>query len=952
MFPIRSIFCWFIFLPHIFLSDVLSAGDARNEPWLKHSTFEDFSSGTLQDSGANTFISRDGKLQMIHRWDLNNDGFLDLLVGQDHDYIENVDLFIHWGSRNGPQSLLPPVPKHQPLARLLREIATNEKRISRLPSDGGGRSLLIDLNGDKYLDIVFCNFIHNYSVHTNAYIYWGGQDGYQASRRLELPTLLASGVAAADFNRDGFVDLAFANQGQEGGGERFEAVYHTKSTIYWNGPRGFQVDQRTFLPTFSARDCAAGDMNSDGFAELIFVNQKSVYVYWGDAKGFSPQRRLEWKGGDPVAVLLAQIDGDVHPDLVLMHSNNRAEVIPGTPTGPLYESRKELPTLGAKSCRVADLNRDNWPDLVFANHAASEENGVFIYWGSEQGAVHTRRTTLPALHPTDVVIADWNKDDWPDIAVANEHNEQTYDVNSFLYWNSPQGFQAAHRRHLQGFGPVGVQAADLDRDGHQEIVLINRMSGTYGPTDSFIYWGNSAHHYSEASMSVIPAPGEAAVPTVADFNQDGHVDIAFPGGQIYPGTKSGFGVRPHHNLDIEEARGASTADLNRDGYLDLVVTRGIGWGGSVSHGLILWGDRHGFDRRRSTELKLGTQLPQSPTIADFNKDGNLDLLFPDVDSPHTDIFWGNHEGTYGPRHHTHLMIHSSSAVEVADLNADGWLDAIYGGIYDNQNFGRPLRYALLVWGGPEGFSRERSKRLEAFESEEQAVADLNRDGYLDIVMTNYHGYTTRTLPAFIYWGGANGSYSESNRSHLPAESSGPLTVADLNQDNWFDIVVFNHIVRGDHGAGANIFWGSVDGYSYHRHDWIQTFGPHFGVRRDVGNIYHRRLEEEYRSAPQELPPGKIASQIKWRAQTPHGTKVRFQLRTAPSKEQLSKAAWTGPRHTDSFFKQPGPIQLADQSRWLQYRVLLLTPDGGNTPILEEVRIEVRARTALEKEEHP
>ena len=813
-----------ILLLSIILSGAVSAADRNSESWLTHSTFEDFSSGTLQDGGANTFIARDGKLQMIHRWDLNNDGFLDLLVGQDHDHVENVDLFIHWGSRDGPQSLLPPVPDHQPLSRLLGEVRTREKRISRLPSDGGGRSLLIDLNGDSYLDIVFCNFIHNYSVHTSAFIYWGGRDGYQASRRTELPTLLASGVAASDFNRDGFVDLAFANQGNEGGGERFEAAYHTKSTIYWNSPRGFQIDERTSLPTISARDCTAGDMNGDGYPELIFVNnnvdEKSVYVYWGAADGFSPQLRLEWKGGDPVAVLLADTDGNAHPDLVVMHGDNRAVVVPGTVAGPHYESRSTLPTLGAESCHSADLNRDHWPDLIFANHAAGGENGIFIYWGSEKGFVPTRRTTLPALHPTDVAIADWNKDGWPDIAVANERDDQTYDVNSYLYWNGPRGFQAAHRRHLQGFGPVSVQAADLDRDGHQELVLINRISGSYGPIDSFIYWGNPAHHYSEASMSVLPAPGDAAVPTVADFDQDGYVDIAFPCGQIYPGGERGFDAARRHDLDIDNGHGASTADLNRDGYLDLVVTQGIGWGESASTGLVLWGGPQGFERRRSTKLKLSADISQSPTIADFNKDGHLDLLFPDVDSPNTDIFWGSDDGSYSSKRQVHLMIHSSSAFEVADLNADGWLDAIYGGIYDDQNFGRPMRYALLVWGGLEGFSRERSTRLEAFESEEQAVADLNRDGYLDIVMTNYHGYTTRTLPAFIYWGGENGSYSESRRSHLPAESSGPLTIADLNQDSWFDIVVFNHIVRGDHGAGANIFWGSAEGYSYRRRDWV------------------------------------------------------------------------------------------------------------------------------------
>ena len=137
-----------------------------------------------------------------------------------------------------------------------------------------------------------------------------------------------------------------------------------------------------------------------------------------------------------------------------------------------------------------------------------------------------------------------------------------------------------------------------------------------------------------------------------------------------------------------------------------------------------------------------------------------------------------------------------------------------------------MRHATLLWGSAEGFDLSRSQRLEAYESEEQSVADLDKDGYLDIVMTNYHAYTTRKLPCFIYWGGPEG-YSESRRTGLPGESTLALTVADLNRDGWMDIVPFNHLRDGDHGVGTNIFWGSPQGFSFARRLWIQTFGPHF-----------------------------------------------------------------------------------------------------------------------------
>lgn len=73
------------------------------------------------------------------------------------------------------------------------------------------------------------------------------------------------------------------------------------------------------------------------------------------------------------------------------------------------------------------------------------------------------------MHPSAVAIADWNSDGSPDIALANKHDDRTYDVNSYIYWNGPQGFHAANQRHLQGFGPVGVQGADLNRDGMMNL---------------------------------------------------------------------------------------------------------------------------------------------------------------------------------------------------------------------------------------------------------------------------------------------------------------------------------------------------------------------------------------------------------------------------------------------------------------------------------------------------
>lgn len=911
--------------------------------WVTHGSFEDFAAGTLGAGGSNLYVTRTGKIEMIHRWDLNRDGFLDLLVPQDHNQLENADAFIYWGSSEGPRSLLPDLTEQQPLARLLRLIGERESNVTRLASDGGGQSLIVDLNGDDYPEIVFCNFIHNYSVYMKALIYWGSANGYHDRPRTELPTLMASGVTAADFNRDGYVDLAFANRGTEGG-ERHGYYLNRESYIYWNGPRGFNSERRTSIPSISAIDTAAGDLNGDDYPDLLLVNNdeqnKSVYLYWGSAEGFSETRRWEHQGGDPVGALLADLDMDGNLDLVLMHQDDRAQIWRGTDRGLGKAAGTELPTQKAMRGRSADLNRDGKIDLVFANQKSDTS---YLYWGGESGFAPDRRLELPTQHATDVSLADFNRDGWIDVVFSNEYDDETFDVRSYLYWNGPTGFHSAHRTELQGFGPVSTSAGDLNRDGHTDLLLINRNSGSKNRIDTFIYWGNPYHHYSAASLSTLPDSSSA--PSVADFNQDGWVDIVFPHGLLYWGSPDGYDPQRKLQLPVEGGTGTAVADLNRDGYLDLVVStlkrEGTNYSSSAK---ILWGADNGIESEGATQLTLATQITQSPTVADFNKDGYLDLVFPDVDSDQVDFFWGGEDGDYHQHRSSHLKVQPCSVVEVADLNDDDWLDLIVGGGWNVREFGQPTRMVTILWGGRDGFQLERSLQLEAYDSLEHAVADLNRDGSLDIVMSNYHAYLTRTIPAFIYWGGADRTFSEKRRSHLPAESSGALTVADLNQDSWMDIVVFNHLQRGDHGAGTNIFWGGPAGYSFSRRHWLQTFGPHFGTRRDVGNIYHRRLEEEYISVPLQIPTGKIPSRLGWRAQTPHGTGLQFQLRSATYESRLAASDWTGPEGAATSYKQPeSPITIPPEHRWMQYRVLFTTPDGGNTAVLEEVSIDAVAQ---------
>ena len=110
---------------------------------------------------------------------------------------------------------------------------------------------------------------------------------------------------------------------------------------------------------------------------------------------------------------------------------------------------------------------------------------------------------------------------------------------------------------------------------------------------------------------------------------------------------------------------------------------------------------------------------------------------------------------------------------------------------------------------------------------------------------------------------------------------------------------------------------------------------------DSGNVYDRRYRWEYEFDPVEAPQDASFKKLHWTGKASLETRLEFQVRSAVEKERLGEAPWHGPRGPESFFTEsPATLSgVADDHDWLQYRVYLTSPDGGNTPYLEEVSIE-------------
>ena len=919
--------------------------------------FADFSQGTLGNAGANLYVSHDGKIRVINQRDFNGDGYNDVLFSDDHDQFEIVDAFIYWGSPRGYTSLLPDLWRDRPLAQVAFGLMNGTPGLTRLPAFGGGKSVIADLNKDGWPDIVFCNYIHNYPGFRMAYVYWGGAQGYRPTDRTELPTRWAAGVTAADLNGDGYPELIFANQGTEAGLEAISKLEGLGSFIYWGSATGFTVDRRTEIGTHGARDVAVADINHDGRPDLAFINNgprgSDVQIFLGRAEGYEHAVAQTVPLTDPTSIQPGDVNRDGYADLVVTASappqtialgaqnaeENSASavwILPGGADGITAKKCIRLPALRARDSLVGDFNADGWPDVAVANSGDRKTALVpsYIYWGSAAGFAPEHRTELPTLGANGVASADLNGDGHADLVFANSNDGRTYDVPSYVYWGSATGYASYMRSDLQSFGAVSVNVADLNRDGHPEVVLVNQYSGKFGQhVNSLIYWGNAHHYYSPASMTKLPSRGTYGA-AAADLNADGYCDIVLcssytDGSYIYWGAKDGFSADHRLTVPVVGAFCCKVADLNRDGRLDLVFFGRKGEG-AKNLATIFWGEPDGFSASHQTVLEFTTKRCANISVADLNHDGWLDLVCNDDYFGIMEIVWGGHEGYSTAHSWSHAA--NGGSLKLADLNGDGRLDFIVAGGFDAARKSRNTP-TCIYWGSADGTpSFDHVVKLEAYQTCEVAVADLNRDGHLDLVAGNYMSDSTRSLPIFIYWGGADGGFSDQHRLKLPAESSCGVETLDLNQDGYPEIIVHNHLKDGRHTIHSYIYWNEAGKFDRDRRTELPTFGPHFTMMIDPGNLYSRKLEEDYVSAPLALPADPRPSRLSWQAEEPHGAKLHFQVRAAPTRADLPTVAWTPA--DDGRLKSIGP-----DDRWLQYRAMFTSPDAAAWPVLSEVRFQ-------------
>jgi hypothetical protein len=334
-----------------------------------------------------------------------------------------------------------------------------------------------------------------------------------------------------------------------------------------------------------AETVAIGDVNNDSKPDLAVAGSNAITVLIGQGDGqfrllaASPHGLPE----SPSEMALDDIDNDGNLDLALaIHDNHDVVLLRGdgqggfvhAPTSPVIMKAGDQPH--THGLVFGDLNGDGKLDLVTAN--SNPDNNIAVALGDGQGGFTQAPNSPFAVGPSPYpfTLADLNTDGHLDIVATNtatgpDRNQQLAASRSLtlLFGDGTGNFQPT-QTPLQTTAPWFVAVGDLNDDAAPDIVATHHEQRALT-----VLLGDDKGGFTESADSPFD-PGYAPwYLALVDVNRDGNADVVGAAGDALPillGDGQGAFTPAAPLATNGGAWRLAVGDVNVDGKLDLVTS--------------------------------------------------------------------------------------------------------------------------------------------------------------------------------------------------------------------------------------------------------------------------------------------------------------------------------------------------------------------------------------------
>lgn len=339
-----------------------------------------------------------------------------------------------------------------------------------------GTVAIADFNGDGKLDLVVANEQSN-----DASVLLGnGQRGFAPATGSPFPAGHGpNDVAVGDFNRDGHLDLAFANHETQ-----------QLTVLLGNGRGGFAPAPTSPIPVAvrpHPHGIATGDFNGDGNLDLVTDSwaEDRLEILFGDGKGnFRTPGTYVAVGKHPYQrIRVADLNGDGNADIVSpnLEGDNVTILLGDGKRGFRQPAGSPFPCGDSPfNVAIGDINADGKLDLAIVNCPSctadrSGHDGLTILIGDGNGGFTTMAGSpfVTGKFPNIPAIGDVNGDGVADVAVSNPDGDYVT-----LFTMSRTASVMARTTRSVGGHPKGLAVRDVTGDGKAEIVVTNNAQNT------------------------------------------------------------------------------------------------------------------------------------------------------------------------------------------------------------------------------------------------------------------------------------------------------------------------------------------------------------------------------------------------------------------------------------------------------------------------------------------
>jgi hypothetical protein len=332
------------------------------------------------------------------------------------------------------------------------------------------------------------------------------------------------GIVVADFNGDRKMDLAVGdygdpNVGDDGGVKLFLG----------KGDGTFQSATSNVVgknPCLTPACLVSADFNGDGKVDLAVANNdSSLSLLFGRGDGTFQPHVDYVTSGRPSQLHLSDLNGDRHPDLIILVFDSSVSTRLGNSDGTFQDEVAYSTAFPPTGVSVFDANGDARPDMVITEG----KHGIETLLGNGDGTFQTGISctcgaTLAMFNPTEG--ADFNEDGHMDLAVMLFDDHQLRSAEKVLLGNGDGTFTPVgtplHTR-LAGF--VGA-VADLSQDGHTDLAFtLDPLVALFGDGSGTFKLANFASERAATSIAAADINGDNFPDVIATNFNTGTISV-------------------------------------------------------------------------------------------------------------------------------------------------------------------------------------------------------------------------------------------------------------------------------------------------------------------------------------------------------------------------------------------------------------------------------------------